>query len=145
MTDFEGLDEEEEIFDNDVGEENAEESKFDEMIGVLQDILMDPEFVGMQRKFCRNNCEVFDNVSENKLIYMDIFQQYTNLIETFIERRLHEKLEVAKSTDEIPPDITDVLLSSSDFEEFKNLMLSFKQNENPCIEITGGAILRCNH
>ncbi|ETI36727.1 hypothetical protein, variant [Phytophthora nicotianae CJ01A1] len=93
MTDFEGLDEEEEIFDNDVGEENAEESKFDEMIGVLQDILMDPEFVGMQRKFCRNNCEVFDNVSENKLIYMDIFQQYTNLIETFIERRLHEKLE----------------------------------------------------
>lgn len=94
MTDFERLeDEEEEIFDNDVGEENTEDSKFDEMIGVLQDILIDPDFVGMQSEFCRNNCEIFDNVSENKLIYMDIFQQYTDLMETFIERRLHEKLE----------------------------------------------------
>ncbi|KUF85133.1 hypothetical protein AM588_10007412 [Phytophthora nicotianae] len=132
MTDFEGLDEEEEIFDNDVGEENAEESKFDEMIGVLQDILMDPNLSACSASSAATiavgyPCKVFDNVSENKLIYMDIFQQYTNLI------------------DEIPPDITDVLLSSSDFEEFKNLMLSFKQNENPCIEITGGAILRCNH
>ncbi|KAG7388882.1 ADP-ribosylation factor-like protein 2-binding protein [Phytophthora pseudosyringae] len=238
-------DEEEEVFDNDVGEENTEvrgvfrstwtrrlsgsdsadldsllavlcsqEAKFDEMIGVLQDILIDPEFVDMQSEFCRNNCEIFDNVSENKLIYMDIFQQYTDLIgtscarrciapryftvvspsdvaylydcafaETFIERRLHAKLEVANifqwmssatrfkstkvqrghslgdsfggggltsscllfarknSADEIPLDVIDVLLSSSDFEEFKGLMLSFKQNETPCIEITGDALI----
>ncbi|KAF1793707.1 ADP-ribosylation factor-like 2-binding protein, domain [Phytophthora cactorum] len=127
MTDFERLDEEEEVFDNDVGEENSEESKFDEMIGVLQDLLIDPEFVDMQSEFCRINCEIFDNVSENKLIYMDIFQQYTDLI------------------DEIPLDVSDVLLSSSDFEEFKSLMLSFKQNETPCIEITGDALLCCGH
>ncbi|EEY60550.1 uncharacterized protein PITG_13269 [Phytophthora infestans T30-4] len=155
MTDFERLeDEEEEIFDNDVGEENTEDSKFDEMIGVLQDILIDPDFVGMQSEFCRNNCEIFDNVSENKLIYMDIFQQYTDLMETFIERRLHEKLEsfsmadlcnqIQEHEDEIPPDVIDVLLSSSDFEEFKSLMLSFKQNEIPCIEITGDALICCS-
>ncbi|KAG6977059.1 hypothetical protein JG688_00000767 [Phytophthora aleatoria] len=155
MTDFERLDEEEEVFDNDVGEENSEESKFDEMIGVLQDLLIDPEFVDMQSEFCRINCEIFDNVSENKLIYMDIFQQYTDLIETFIERRLHEKLEyfsmeelcnqIQEHEDEIPLDVSDVLLSSSDFEEFKSLMLSFKQNETPCIEITGDALLCCGH
>uniref|UniRef100_H3H109 ADP-ribosylation factor-like protein 2-binding protein n=1 Tax=Phytophthora ramorum TaxID=164328 RepID=H3H109_PHYRM len=200
MADFD-----EEVFDNDVGEENTEEAMFDEMIGVLQDILIDPDFVDMQSEFCRNNCgsilmvlavmllgqadsfalcriaEIFDNVSENKLIYMDIFQQYTDLIETFIERRLHEKLEVTNSTnneqvrsffltnsaftfvivdlqyfsmdelcnqiqeheDEIPLDVIDVLLSSSDFEEFKSLMLSFKQNETPCIEITGDALICC--
>ncbi|KAG6580013.1 adp-ribosylation factor-like protein 2-binding [Phytophthora cinnamomi] len=149
---FDG-EEEEEVFDNDVGEENTEEAKFDEMIGVLQDILIDPEFVDMQNDFCRNNCEIFDNVSENKLIYMDIFQQYTDLIESFIERRLHEKLEyfsmdelcnqIQEHEDEIPLDVIDVLLSSSDFEEFKGLMLSFKQNETPCIEITGDALICC--
>ncbi|OWZ18360.1 hypothetical protein PHMEG_0007559 [Phytophthora megakarya] len=140
----------EEVFVNDVGEENTEEAKLDEMIGVLQDILIDPEFVDMQSDFCRHNCEIFDNVSENKLIYMDIFQQYTDLIETFIDRRLHEKLEnfsmeelcnqFQEHEDEIPPEVLDVLLSSIDFEEFKSLMVSFKQNETPCIEITGDAL-----
>eukprot|EP00644_Phytophthora_capsici_P008560 jgi/Phyca11/546149/estExt2_Genewise1Plus.C_PHYCAscaffold_200184 len=152
MADF-GQEDDEEVYGDDVGDENTEESKFDKMIGVLQDLLMDPEFVDMQRDFCRNNCEIFDNVSENKLVYMDIFQQYTDLIETFIERRLHEKLEcfsmqelcnqIQEHEDEIPPDVIDVLLSSSDFEEFKNLMLSFKQNEAPCIEITGDSLVCC--
>ncbi|GMF30641.1 unnamed protein product [Phytophthora lilii] len=45
--------------------------------------------------------------------------------------------------DEIPLDVIDVLLSSSDFEEFKSLMLSYKQNETPCIEITGDALICC--
>ncbi|KAG7400629.1 ADP-ribosylation factor-like protein 2-binding protein [Phytophthora boehmeriae] len=86
--------EEEETYCDDVGDENTEETKFDKMIGELQDLLIDPEFVDVQSNFCRNNCEIFDNVTENKLIYMDVFQQYTDLIEAFLERRLHEKLEV---------------------------------------------------
>ncbi|RLN26041.1 hypothetical protein BBO99_00000545 [Phytophthora kernoviae] len=153
MADF-GEYNEEETYCNDVGDENTEETKFDEMIGELQDILIDPEFVEMQSDFCRNNCEIFDNVSENKLIYMDVFQQYTDLIEAFLERRLHEKLDhfsmdelclqIQEHEDEIPPDVIDVLLSCSDFEEFKNLMLSFKQNETPCIEITGDALVCCS-
>jgi ADP-ribosylation factor 2-binding protein len=40
--------------------------------------------------------------------------------------------------------VIDVLLSCSDFEEFKGLMLSFKQNETPCIEITGDALICCS-
>lgn len=36
--------------------ELSQEAKFDEMIGVLQDILIDPEFVNMQNDFCLNNC-----------------------------------------------------------------------------------------
>ena len=35
---------------------NAKENKLDEMIGVLQDILIDPEFVDMQSDFCLKNC-----------------------------------------------------------------------------------------
>lgn len=43
--------------------------------------------------------------------------------------------------DEIPPDVIDVLVSCSDFEEFKSLMLSYKQNETPNFEITGDALI----
>lgn len=83
----------------------VQENQFDEMIGVLQDILIDPEFVNMQSDFCLQNCgaclsvsvwstrgrsrlthmcltEVFENVTENKLIYTSIFNEYTNLIGT---------------------------------------------------------------
>ncbi|KAK1929507.1 ADP-ribosylation factor-like protein 2-binding protein [Phytophthora citrophthora] len=182
MADF-GQEDDEEVYGDDVGDENTDETKLDEMIGVLQDILIDPEFVNMQSDFCRNNCEfttgfgcltcpfglcteIFDNVSENKLIYMDIFQQYTDLIGTqrrgiavspsdvaylYLQRRLlsdcfsMEELcnQIQEHEDEIPPDVIDVLMSSSDFEEFKILMLSFKQNEAPCIEITGDALICC--
>ncbi|RLN50258.1 hypothetical protein BBJ28_00003757 [Nothophytophthora sp. Chile5] len=158
--------EDEEIFSNDVGEENTEEAKFDEMIGVLQDILIDPQFVDLQSDFCRNNCgkvrasvlsrapedcnltvvwgavsriEIFENVAENKLIYTDIFRQYTTLIGTW----LAPSEEALADYDEIPLDVIDVLLSCSDFEEFKSLMISFKQNETPCIEITGDALVCC--
>lgn len=51
--------EEEEIFCDDVGDENTEENAFDRMIGVLQDILMDPTFVAMQSDFCLRNCGMF--------------------------------------------------------------------------------------
>jgi ADP-ribosylation factor 2-binding protein len=43
-------------------------------------------------------------------------------------------LQMQEHEDEIPGDVVDVLLSCSDFEEFKSLMCSFKQNETPCIE-----------
>ncbi|CEG46257.1 adp-ribosylation factor-like protein 2-binding [Plasmopara halstedii] len=153
MAEVESLDDGEEVYDDDVGEENAEDTKFDKTIGILQDILLDPKFVDMQVEFCRNNCEIFDDVSENKLVYMDIFRQYTDLIETFIDDRLSETLEhfsmeefcsqIQEHEEEIPLDVIDVLLSSSCFEEFKSLMLSFKQNEAPCIEITGDALVCC--
>uniref|UniRef100_K3X855 ADP-ribosylation factor-like protein 2-binding protein n=1 Tax=Globisporangium ultimum (strain ATCC 200006 / CBS 805.95 / DAOM BR144) TaxID=431595 RepID=K3X855_GLOUD len=144
--------EEEEIFSTDTGD-NTEENQFDEMIGALQDILIDPEFVALQSDFCFRNCEVFENVTENKLIYTSIFNEYANLIESFLEQRLLEKLEyfsmdelvrqMQEHEDEIPLDVIDVLQSCFDFEEFKSLMLSFKQNETPNIEITGDALVVC--
>ncbi|GAB9470525.1 hypothetical protein Gpo141_00007769 [Globisporangium polare] len=147
------IEDEEEILSADVGE-NTEENKFDEMIGVLQDLLIDPDFVNMQSDFCLENCEVFENVTENKLIYTSIFSEYTNLIESFLEQRLMEKLEyfsmdelcrqMQEHEDEIPLDVIDVLQSCFDFEEFKCLMLSFKQNETPNIEITGETLIICS-
>jgi hypothetical protein len=39
-----------------IADADGQETKFDEMIGVLQDVLIDPEFVNMQNDFCLNNC-----------------------------------------------------------------------------------------
>lgn len=51
-----GEEEEEEVICDDAGDHNSDESLFDEMIGVLQDILMDPKFVDLQTDFCLKNC-----------------------------------------------------------------------------------------
>lgn len=51
-----GEEEEEEVICDDNGDHNSDESLFDEMIGVLQDILMDPKFVDLQTDFCLKNC-----------------------------------------------------------------------------------------
>lgn len=45
-------------------------------------------------------------------------------------------MQLEEHEDEITDDIVDMLLSFSDFEEFKNLMLSYKQNETPSFEST---------
>lgn len=87
----------------------------------------------MQKQFCEKNCLHFEPTEENKLIYMTIFKDYTNQIETHISKRLEEfipgfsmetfieQLETRK--DEIDEPLMDLLLSFSEFESFKEMML----------------------
>lgn len=145
--------EEEEIISRDEGD-NTEETQFDTMVGILQDILIDPQFVEMQSTFCEAHCESFEDATENKLIYTSVFNQYSTMIENFLERRLSERIEhfsmdelvrlMQENEDEIPGDIIDMLSSCLEFEEFKSFMLSFKQNETPNIEITGDPLVCCS-
>lgn len=37
-------------------------------------------------------CDVFEDTDENKLIYMEIFQEYTQIIEDYIEKKLNERM-----------------------------------------------------
>lgn len=53
--------------------------KFDRIVGVLEGIVMDPAFRSQHEAFCKANCGVFENTDENKLIYTDLFKQYTDL------------------------------------------------------------------
>jgi hypothetical protein len=50
---------EEEVICDDAGDHNSDECLFDQMIGALQDILMDPTFVDLQTDFCLKNCGMF--------------------------------------------------------------------------------------
>ncbi len=51
-----GDDDDEEIISTDCHGGSTEENKLDEAMGVLQDVLIDPEFVQLQSDFCQKHC-----------------------------------------------------------------------------------------
>jgi len=126
-----GDDEDFEIMDD--GNHNEGDDKFDEIVGALQDILLDPAFEKMQKDFFNSNCLQFEATEENKLVYTSIFKSYTDLIEAFILDRLNQIIDgfdmetflkqVIERKDEIDEPLMDLLLSFSEFESFKEMML----------------------
>ena len=43
----------------------------------------------MQEDFFNKYCNVFDELEENKLIYTNIFKEYTKITESYIEEVSH--------------------------------------------------------
>eukprot|EP00128_Syssomonas_multiformis_P005958 Colp12_sorted_trinity150504_noHs@21928 len=121
------------------GEGSAQDALFDAIVGHLEDIIMDDEFQSLQNNFMDKNCSVFEDAEENKLVYTEIFQNYTSSIENFIETKLKERepgfsmdsfMGMIKARhDQVEGDVFDLLTSLGDFNEFKELMLSFKAHK----------------
>ena len=115
---------------------SAEDNKFDSIVGALEELLLDEEFVSLQDGFCEEHCHVFEDTEENKLEYTEIFVAYTERIEGFIAARLQDAIEdfdmeefgamLEARPDEVSGDVFDTLMSLSDFAEFKGLMLAHK-------------------
>ena len=61
-------------------------------VGVLQDILLDPEFESLTKKFTHKYCMEFEATEENKLCYMTIFKEYQDTIEGYLMKRLAEDI-----------------------------------------------------
>lgn len=59
------------------GEQDPETMKFDEIIGALEEFIMNPEFQDAQETFCRGECGPFEDTDENKLEYTEVFDRYT--------------------------------------------------------------------
>ncbi|KAJ3101538.1 ADP-ribosylation factor-like protein 2-binding protein [Phlyctochytrium planicorne] len=124
----------------------------------------DDKFIDLQTKFLDQNCKHFTNDDENKLIYMDIFNQYTNLLEKYIEKRLCQNIPgfsmpeflnklkynltlIRKPTlnktfrlrsDQVDGDVFEMLSSVGDFNTFKEVMLSYKdEKEGTSIDLSG--------
>ena len=57
---------------------NVEDNLFDEIIGYIEDILLEDEFHAIQKRFLDDYWDVFEPVEENKLIYTDIFNEYVS-------------------------------------------------------------------
>lgn len=117
---------------------SAEEVEFDGVCGALEEILLtDEEFLGTQRRFGDEHSHVFEDTEENKVEYTALFQQYTALMEKTLEERLAVRVpgfslrrfetQLIDRKDEIGGEIFDLLLSFSDFDEFKAVMIAHKQ------------------
>ena len=83
------LDGDEDFEFTDTGGHNQEDDEFDELVGALQDIVLDPEFEEQQREFLERNCMIFEDEEENKIEYMGIFKEYQAKLENFIENVQH--------------------------------------------------------
>ena len=112
---------------------------------------MSDGFASLQTDFCARHCGAFDEAEENKHEYMSIFQDYAAQMAAHIERRLDEKIagfSMAKLTATLldrradcDGDVLDLLLSLTDFNEFKEMILAFKRGRGSGIAIgdEGGA------
>ncbi|KNC97624.1 uncharacterized protein SPPG_07092 [Spizellomyces punctatus DAOM BR117] len=120
-------------------ETNAQDATFDSIVGELEDMLMDPYFISLQESLLSENCHHFTDDEENKLVYMDVFQQYVSKLEQFIEKRLKSRLPgfsmadfmgmIKNRPEQLDGDVFDVLSSLADFNAFKDLILSYKNEQ----------------
>mmetsp|Transcript_16514 Transcript_16514/g.35717 ORF Transcript_16514/g.35717 Transcript_16514/m.35717 type:complete len:228 (+) Transcript_16514:298-981(+) len=134
--DFQGEEEDVEFID-DGSAQDAETNRFDQIVGALEDILMDPEFEDTREAFCKSNCKEFEDNDENKLSYTVIFSKYTEMVEAVIESKLKARIPgfdmgdfmsmLGARKDELMSDVFDLLVSLADFETFKEVMLSYKR------------------
>lgn len=56
---------------------------------------MEEDFCDAQNSFCIQHCAKFEDNDENKLIYTELFEDYTNLLENLLDRKLREKIHVS--------------------------------------------------
>ena len=112
----------------------AEDDYFDSIVGQLQDAVMSADFSALQTAFYEQYAQHFTADEENKLIYTTIFQAYLGTIERYIEDHLvgvqmEEFAEMLKRRQaEIDGPLFEMLLSFSDFQVFKEMMLDYKRS-----------------
>ncbi len=94
----------------------------------------------MQNEFLDKYFNEFEDKNENKLIYTDIFKKYTQITESYIEENLIKRVPQYKIDDfyklletrkkHIDDQLLDTLLSFTDFQTFKEMMLDYKARKN---------------
>ncbi|XP_054728035.1 ADP-ribosylation factor-like protein 2-binding protein [Anastrepha obliqua] len=121
---------------------------FDDVIGHIEDIVLGEAFQALHNNFLEKYWNRMENTEENKLEYMDIFQEYANTFETFFVdelcarmadfniSRFAEELEKNKVFDDILSngEIFELLHSFSSFETFKELMLDYRNKKEGHME-----------
>jgi hypothetical protein len=117
-------------------ESSSEDRQFDEVIGGLQECLMDPAVGEIQESFLTKHCGEFDDSEENKFSYSTIHDEWVECMESVIQEYLSNHIEdfdmalfgeaCTTRFEEIPPDILNLLHSFTDFSVFKEQMLAYK-------------------
>ncbi|XP_076648281.1 ADP-ribosylation factor-like protein 2-binding protein [Halictus rubicundus] len=133
---------------------NVEDRLFDEIIGHIEDILLQDEFHGVQKKFLDQYWDVFEPIEENKLIYMDIFNEYNKTVETYIVNYLQKViphfnieafLQILKNKqNELEGEVFEVLSTFTDFMAFKEMFLDYRAvKEGKVEDLSSGISVTC--
>jgi hypothetical protein len=126
---------------------SAEDTEFDQAVGVLEQVLIGDEFMLAQEEYLSRFSEHFDEKEDNKPICMEIFLDYTKLVEGLITKalkrnfgndfnftRLDSLLSAPGRREEISDDVIEMLSAVGDFTEFKTQMLELKRSsQNPAL------------
>jgi len=147
-----GEEEEMEIYEEDLASSSPStdsEELFDEIIGHIEDIIMDDDFQALQNSFMEQYYEEFEDCEENKFIYTDIHQNYIQLLETFLEQQLCARVaefsmssflsQLSRQRKELEGEIFEMLLTFTDFEAFKEMMVDFRNDkEGRGVDLSAG-------
>lgn len=110
---------------------------FFKIIGHIEEIIIRDKFKELLNNFLEQHYREFEDTDENKLVYMDVFKKYTEVIEKFIEDELHKTVdnfsmqffekELVKRQNELDGEIFEVLSTFNDFLAFKTMFLDYKE------------------
>lgn len=125
------------------------DTKFDETIGHIEDIIMEEEFQILQNDFLEKYFMEFDDTEENKFIYTDIHREYIELVEKYLEDELTKRLpdfsmveftrQIMERRNELEGEIFEMLLTFSDFMAFKEMFLDYRADkEGRSVDLSSG-------
>ncbi|KAK0083762.1 hypothetical protein PV325_008250 [Microctonus aethiopoides] len=107
--------------------QNHVDPSFDEIIGHIEDILMEPEFHNIQKAFLEKYWMEFDSSEENKLNYMEIFDEYENLKKNIPEFSMDSLIKtLSELGPELDGEIFELLFTITDFLAFKEMILDYR-------------------
>ncbi|KAJ6638480.1 ADP-ribosylation factor-like protein 2-binding protein [Pseudolycoriella hygida] len=139
-------------FDDNKSNGNQCTEYFNRVIGFVEDIVVSEEFQSLQRNFLEKHYQEFDDNEENKIIYTDIFKEYTSLMEFYIINHLNFRMngsfqmeKFAQELQNMKPgldgEIFELLFSLTDFLTFKDLILDYKASKNGRFEGLANGII----
>jgi len=128
--------------------DDSKNSSFEQTVMELELIMMDTGFNERVGAFLTAHCQDFEEGDENKLVYTQRFEEYTEMLETYIEEQLGQRVpgfdmtafctDLLQKKDSVDADL-DTLGAFGDFSAFKEMMLACKRGKS-CDEAGGGPL-----
>ncbi|EAY05393.1 hypothetical protein TVAG_131270 [Trichomonas vaginalis G3] len=128
-------------------DEGTEITREDKILAAFEDVLLSDEFVEKQDEFIAKHSKLFTEDGDLPPECMKIYKQYAELIEKTLLAKV-SKLFPDFSFDELIPliknhkeediahaDVFELLTATLDFNEFRDLMVSYNKGQNTDLEI----------
>ena len=123
--------------------ENDDSDNFNIIIGCLEETVMGETFQNLQSQFMDKYYKQFEESEENKLEYTQIFNEYVDKIEKYVDSELKkvlpefnmhsflDEVKTRQTADEsvIEQELMNIFLSFTDFLTFKSMVLEYKREQ----------------